>query len=211
MSGAAADTGSGPPPGGRSAGLLELVEELCSKPRSVSAALRPPSSGGIPARPGLYCWWTLERDAVPGVRGQRIAGRDEFLLYVGVSPNSPQSKQNLRSRVGTHARGNIGASTFRFSLAALLWQEQKWRPLWRKDRPLLAPQDNEALTRWQALHLRIGWVVRPKPWLVEDAVIARLAPPINLAANTEHPLHRTMSAARGALRAHAKRTAQPAP
>ena len=67
------------------------------------------------------------------------------LLYVGIAPRRPSSRQTLRTRiVGNHLRGNVGASTFRLSLAALLWEREGWRPHWRSTRVQLPPEDNYA-------------------------------------------------------------------
>lgn len=57
------------------------------------------------------------------------------LLYGGLARSVPESRETLRSRVGgKHILGVLGQSTFRRSLAALLWQEQGWRPVWKTDR-----------------------------------------------------------------------------
>jgi hypothetical protein len=46
-------------------------------------------------------------------------------LYVGVAPKRPSSRATLRSRIrGQYLAGNIGSSTFRQSLAALLGEQQ---------------------------------------------------------------------------------------
>src|SRR4051812_15272968 len=76
-------------------------------------------AGGLPASPGLYAWW-MQPGAVPGVSGPMHPTEKVQLLYVGIAPSRPSSSATLRSRVvGQHVRGNIGASTFRLSLAAL--------------------------------------------------------------------------------------------
>jgi hypothetical protein len=188
--------------------LHDLLRQLIDQPLTLGEARRSPREGGIPAEPGIYSWWTTTREALPGVPAQLGEGRSGFLLYVGISPRNASSAQGLRSRVcSNHMAGNIGGSTFRLSLASLLWRSQGWQPVWKGDRAQLSRDHNKALSEWQREHLRIGWVVCPKPWLQEPPLIGRLSPPMNLAENKDHPLHATMSAARGALREEALRYA----
>jgi hypothetical protein len=68
--------------------------------------------------------------------------------------------------------GNIGGSTFRLSLASLLWQSEAWQPIWRGDRAQLSLEDNRALSQWQREHLRVAWVACPRPWGHEGAAIS---------------------------------------
>jgi len=56
------------------------------------------------------------------------------LLYVGISPVREASRRTIRSRViGNHLNGNVGSSTFRFILAALLIDALELRPLLHAD------------------------------------------------------------------------------
>jgi len=73
------------------------------------------------------------------------------------------------------------------------------------DRPLLSSEDNAALRDWQNQHLRLTWAEHPRPWQIEKDVINKLAPPLNLAGNTSHPFHQTLSDARTSF----KNAAQP--
>lgn len=92
-------------------------------------------------------------------------------------------------------RGNTGGSTFRLTLASLLFEEKSWQPIMR-DRALLTKEDNAALSEWQRENLRVAWAVRDRPWEIEHEVISRLAPPLNLEGNKNHPFAATLSAAR---------------
>ena len=189
--------------------ILDLTEALTGGICTLGEARRKPEDGGIPPEPGLYSWWITEHDALPGVPAKALPGHSLYLLYIGIAPKDDRSRQRLRSRVcSNHMTGNIGGSTFRLSLAALLWERLGWMPVWRGDRPQLPRDDNRALSTWQAEHLRIGWVIRSEPWRYERPVIARLQPPMNLAENAAHPFHKTMSDARSRLRHTARLTNQ---
>src|SRR4051794_5059599 len=101
---------------------------------TVSDAQRTAAHGGLPGSRGLYAWW-VSPGAVPNVGGPAHPREPFELLYVGVAPKGAQSTATLRSRIhGQHLRGNIGSSTFRQSLAALLLEEQGWRVRWSGSR-----------------------------------------------------------------------------
>jgi hypothetical protein len=109
----------------------------------------------------------------------------------------------LRTRVaGNHIKGNTGGSTFRLTLASLLFETKAWQPV-MTDRPLLTRDDNRALTEWQHEHLHLTWATHPEPWTIEHEVIAQFQPPLNLAGNRAHPLGPTISAARRRSKDHA--------
>jgi hypothetical protein len=98
--------------------------------RAVAQALQAPAVAvpvvlerrdALPAAPGFYGWWS-RRGAIEGLPHiPHPADDDLSLLYVGISPVRESSRQTVRSRViGNHLNGNVGSSTFRFVLAALL-------------------------------------------------------------------------------------------
>jgi nitrogenase molybdenum-iron protein alpha/beta subunit len=97
----------------------------------------------------------------------------------------------------------MGASTFRFSLASLLFESQGWLPRRTETRVVLQPEDNRELWRWQEEHFGLTWVEVPNPWsgTQESEVIAILEPP--LAENRSHAFHETLSKARARFRSAA--------
>ena len=188
--------------------VSELIAQLTGPTVSPDDARRPEAAGGAPTEYGLYAWW-MTPGAIPGVSGPRHPSEPRELLYIGIAPGREGSTATLHSRIcKQHLGGNIGSSTFRLSLAALLVEQQGWRPVWRGDRPRLTREDNAALSAWQRQHLRLCWAPRARPREVEDAVIRELQPPLNLAGNREHPFYKTLKRGRQELRA---RAAQPPP
>lgn len=174
-----------------------MLEALLAAPLGINEAIRPQAEGGLPALGGLYAWWA-RRDSLPDVpQRPHPSCTNVDLFYVGISPVRSGSSATLRKRViGNHILGNIGGSTFRFTLAALLVQELDLSPIHPSDRPLLTRQDNAQLADWQRRNLTLTWCVRAEPWADEPDVIAELQPPLNLARNSSHPFHTTLSAAR---------------
>jgi hypothetical protein len=157
----------------------------------------------LPKTGGLYAWW-IAKNVLPVVPSTtHHNGLD--LLYIGIAPSGTSSTATLSSRVvGNHMRGNIAASTLRRTLAALLLDELKLTPLRRKTKVILPKEQNQLLSDWQQRHLKLTWHPTSKPWLLEHAVIAELAPPLNLAANNQHAFYTTLSLARRRLVESAK-------
>jgi GIY-YIG catalytic domain-containing protein len=113
----------------------------------------------------------------------------------------PTSTQTLRSRViANHLRGNIGSSTFRFSLAALLRDELALDPEQRKTKVVLSREDNAALSEWRHAQLRMTWCEHECAWEIESSVIGALDPPLNLAGQAGREFHSALTRARADLR-----------
>ncbi len=180
-----------------------MVSKLVAGLTAPDGARARPSNGGVPAEPGLYAWWGTP-DALPQVPLRYVQDAETWLLYVGIAPARLGSRQTLRGRIcGNHLRGNVGSSTFRLSLAALLWQQEGWTLSRRGSKALLAPSSNAALSAWQEQHLRVSWVVHRAPWDVEAQVIKRLSPPLNLAMNRADTYGWALSEARQRFRSAA--------
>lgn len=163
------------------------------------------ATAAIPDASGLYAWWVVG-DALPGVpTTTREASTGAALVYIGVAPNAANSKKTLRSRVvDNHLNGSIATSTVRHSLASLVVDKLSLKPTTKGTKVALPPEQNTELTAWQSMHLRLSWHATPDPWLIESAVIAALAPPLNLAGNEGHAFHGTLTAARAALKQSAR-------
>lgn len=169
----------------------EIIKVLLADPRPLDVA-KPL----LPNEPGFYAWWT-KTGSIPDVPAcPHPSISDLHLFYVGISPRYETSQQTIRKRVGgNHMRGNTGGSTFRLTLASLLFETTGWSPV-MSDRPLLTKDDNAALSAWQRENLRLSWAVRPRPSEIERAIIEKLRPPLNLEGNRTHPFAATVSAAR---------------
>ena len=70
---------------------------------------------------------------------------------------------------------------------------------------VLSSEENGRLSRWQDEHLFLTWCVHQAPWEDEVAVVGLMAPPLNLAGNSGHPFHATLTAARRRFRTEATR------
>lgn len=142
---------------------------------------------------------------MPGVPTTPHRSEPVGLLYVGIAPRDATSGAELRSRLcKQHIGGNVGSSTFRFGLAALLWEQQGWVPRRAASgKYRLDADDNRALSQWQRAHLRVRWAVVPEPWLSEPSVVEQMEPPMNRDQNADHPFYTRMGAARDRFRAAA--------
>jgi hypothetical protein len=158
----------------------------------------------LPSTPGFYGWWSRQ-GAIGGVPHVAHPRQGELsLLYVGISPVREGSRQTIRSRViGNHLKGNVGSSTFRFTLAALLTDALALDPFMRGSKVTLDAADNARLSVWQREHLLLTWCATPRPWEIEREVIAELGPPLNSADNAAHAFHAHVRGARAQFRRRA--------
>jgi hypothetical protein len=136
-------------------------------------------------RPGLYAWWVDEEGAAELSRGLGLtveAGR----IYAGQAgatkwPSGKLGANTLGKRIGQmHLAGKVRMSTFRWTLAALLF-EQLGVPV--QASMLTTPPSEQALSEWMRAHLSVA--VHPhndRDTLegLERHVLKSLDPPLNL-------------------------------
>jgi hypothetical protein len=183
----------------RNLGMLaeEIVSDLLTREVLAPSAARPPSS------PGFYAWWCREEqlnDAFPSIpkENRPPVPTAWSLIYVGISPSGPTSSRNIAIRLAKdHAGGNIGGSTFRQSLAALLTGSLGLEPRRGSDRSRLASE--VPLSRWIESACGVTFATAERPWEFETDVIAILNPPLNIDCGT-HPFRLEVKARRAALR-----------
>lgn len=170
----------------------EIVQQLRTVPVDADRAREE-----TPRAPGLYAWWVTP-GVLPGITGPRHPSDDVGeLAYVGLA-------SDLRRRVGgNHIAGRTGQSTLRRGLAALLLTSERFTTRRVGSKVVLVPEDEARLSDWMRKHLRVSWAEHPQPALVEEAVVARTGPPMNVAFNRAHPLYPVITAARSAYRASA--------
>jgi hypothetical protein len=139
---------------------------------------------GNAAVPGLYAWWADAAGAVDLSRGAGLViepGR----IYAGQagaasSQSGKASRATLKSRLlSLHLGGNLGASTFRLTLASLLVDRLGLAP----DSREFSAQSHAALTTWMGEHLTLAVHAFPDGVLLhelERRVLAALDPPLNV-------------------------------
>jgi hypothetical protein len=179
-----------------------IARALMVRPVDVRLVLQRPEL--VPAEPGFYGWWS-RRGAIEGVPHVSNPVDDDLsLLYIGISPVRATSGQTVRSRViGNHLTGNVGSSTFRFVLAALLMETLSLHPFLRREKVVLDPVENARLSAWQREHLLLTWHAKERPWEIENEVIAQLGPPLNSAGNVGHAFYPRVRDARAGFRRRA--------
>lgn len=151
----------------------------------------------VPAVAGIYGWHFVTAPA-----NQLDSNR---LLYVGIAPrhmSNRNSSQSLRTRIRYHFRGNAAGSTLRLTLGCLLGLEL--RRVGSGQRLTFGAAGEAELNAWMEANARVCWYACPTPWKVESAVIARVALPLNLDQNRDHPFRAHLSALRAGARARAR-------
>lgn len=173
----------------------EHVDELVAGLQDASRAVTPADFLGRGrttwAKPGLYAWWVDTAGAVLLTDGLGIR-LDPSLIYAG---QAGATRPGLRTASTLWARiadqqlgGPTQQSTFRQILAAVLRI------------PLDLPDENAPqLTGWMHAHLRLVTIPAldtDRLGQIEEAVLRRLDPPLNLRGMTETPVRRRISTLR---------------
>jgi hypothetical protein len=147
--------------------VSNVISVLSSAPVTTDAASAALSRGS-----GVYAWWarpTVFPD-LPGMANP--TDPTVRLLYVGRATS-------LRGRIlRTHLRRS-GSSTLRRTLAGLLMPSEGYQTMW-KDGVVLVPADELRLTAWMRTNLRLTWAEHPRPDEIEDELLWRLVPPLNV-------------------------------
>jgi hypothetical protein len=140
-------------------------------------------------RPGLYGWWVDEAGAADLARVIGIGGRDELAagrLVIGQAgatkwPSGRTVNDTLGQRIGeTHLGGKVRMSTFRWTLAAILFDQLG---LQGQAAMLLTPPSEQALSGWMREHLSIAVHPHDDRDSLEGLrreLLAMLDPPLNL-------------------------------
>ncbi|MGW1467735.1 GIY-YIG nuclease family protein [Streptomyces sp. NPDC002308] len=170
--------------------VRRAIESLSTAPRSL-----PGAAEAAPNSAGLYAWWAPPNvlPAFPGPANSEDPGRR--LLYLGKATR-------LRSRISSNHLRRSGSSTLRRTLAGLLMATEGYRTTWT-DRVVLVPEDERRLTEWMHGHLSLTWAVHPGPGEMEDELIVRWRPPLNVRGAARGSVREAVEEARARYRGSA--------
>ena len=182
--------------------LDELVERLSDRVNAEPAATFPHDRHEV-QYPGLYSWWVDDTGAqmisVPFT--EPIHG----LIYAGQAGaaarrSGQEGNATLLSRISTnHLGGNIGSSTFRQTLTAILFEQLQLQLAAPKK---LTAASNRTVTEWMQAHLSLIVAACPDRSTLatlEDHVLAALDPPLNLQGMQPSATRRTLGRLRKQL------------
>lgn len=162
---------------------------------SRSAVLAKPSP--VPQEPGAYAWYFKE--IPPNVPTDGCLTKDGLTsLYVGISPDKfgkPNSKQNLRTRITNHYRGNAEGSTLRRSLGVLLTIQSDFplRRVGSGKRMTFTHLGEQWLDEWMEENAFVCWTEHPTPWELEEELLETLSLPLNIKGNKDHVFANSLS------------------
>jgi GIY-YIG catalytic domain len=179
------------------------LEDLDLRPHRIQATSWP---GGLTdlAKAGLYSWWVDESGAADlsaGLGMEVIVGR----IYAGQTgatrwPSGTVVTSTLSGRIGgNHLRGNVRGSTFRRTLAAVLWEPRAFAV---SGPARLNPSSEKDLSEWMRLHLEVAvhrFAERDSLADLEHHVLARLDPPLNLEGMPATSIRMRLAELRAAL------------
>lgn len=147
--------------------LDDLIANLLADPVA-AATVRTHA----PATSGLYAWWAHPAvlPALAGPTHPVLPGLR--LLYIGIA-------STLRTRLASNHLRRSGSSTLRRTLAGLLLDDEGYRTRWT-DRVVLIDDNETRMMDWMTTHLQVSWCEHPAPRDVEEPIIRRLHPPLNV-------------------------------
>ena len=171
-------------PGFEHGDVRNAIADLAGAPTLVSARDWP---AGVTCldRPGLYAWCVDAAGAADLARGLGFAV-DAGCIYAGLAgatwwPSGKTTDQTLGRRIGQmHLGGKVRMSTFRWTLASLLFDQLEMQV---QASMLITPASEQALSEWMREHLCVAvhpYDDRDTLAELEHAVLERLDPPLNL-------------------------------
>ena len=156
----------------------------------------------VPAASGVYGWWFR---AVPALIDTAECRKHDglVLLYAGISPRRPPasgqaaSRQDVRQRLRMHYAGNAEGSTLRKTLGCLLAGQLgiQLRRVGSGRRKTFADGE-QLLSAWMSENAFVSWVIRERPWELEQDLIGAVDLPLNLEGNIGHRFHPELTRAR---------------
>lgn len=173
--------------------------ERCSKLLCSPAALYSPSEvlDSIAERKmnGIYTWWFRNLPEYVPTTGNVVGGFN--LMYLGIGPARPTSKQHLYGRLKNHLSPDSTKSTLRRSLGSLLSKPLSLRFVVSRvsagNKLHFGLGEGEMrLSDWMTQNARIGWLEYRCPWDLEKRLIYSLNLPLNIEHNSHHPFYPTL-------------------
>jgi hypothetical protein len=163
--------------------VVSLANWLSNRDNAEPAASFPRDPQAV-AGPGLYSWWADSEGLC--ILGEPFGVALPPLIYAGQTGATSRRARvervaTLRSRIGgNHLNGNANSSTFRRTLSSVLMGPLQLRVC---GRGRLDEDSNRAVSIWMRRHLAVATVSVPDRSSlaeVEEAVLARIDPPLNL-------------------------------
>jgi hypothetical protein len=145
---------------------------------------------GITFEKGIYFWfadeYALRRLNIPLEPLYQIFKNTEclYLIYIGIGPKSPNTKQILKERIcKCHLGNGIRQSTLRQSISALLEHNPFNSRVGKDMKIFLEPTLESEITNLINEHFSVGFIKHNEPWEIEKGFIQTYEPPINLDGN----------------------------
>jgi hypothetical protein len=181
--------------------LQTILTNLTSQGASCRAAAWPGTLRDL-NRPGLYAWWvdTTGSQLISTRLGVSIPAG---IVYVGQA-GAAKDKDNhatLGSRIGdNHISGRIRNSTFRLTVAAILFEELESHI---SDDRNIGPVGERVVSDWISKHMSITVALladRKRIGAFEDQVLGALDPPLNLKGMANSLVREALSQRRSMFR-----------
>ena len=136
----------------------------------------------VPAAPGLYCIRIKNPDALPEPFRTELKNRKHNIIYIGIA-----SRSLNRRMLNQELRAN-GHGTFFRSIGAVLGYLPPFNSLKGKKNKRnykFSPKDEQKIIRWINENLLVNWVVTKDFKALEEPLIRKYLPLLNLDHNPE--------------------------
>ena len=156
----------------------------------------------VPRENGIYAWYFKE---IPNIAlfkkyfnfkndhlmKDTIKFGEYQLLYIGISPSSPKSNNNIRNRIRSHMNSNASASTLRLTLGCLISEQLNISLKQIRNRFYFGEEEN-ILSEWMEHNTFVTFESCSEPWLVEAEAIKTLNLPLNILDNGHNKFYNAL-------------------
>ncbi len=161
--------------------------------------------------PGIYAWFFKE--IPPYIRTDGCVKLENlYLLYIGISPNSPPkngkppSNQTIYDRIRNHYSGNAEGSTLRLTLGCLLSEKLKIElRRFGSGKRMTFWTGEKTLSEWMGENAFVTWIYQEEPWILEEELISHLFLPLNLQINKHNINYPIISSIRSKAKANTRK------
>ncbi len=137
----------------------------------------------VPDEKGLYCIRLIEGERLPSKYQEELEERKSRLLYIGKAENKSLEKRFLRQELRAKGHG-----TFFRSVGAMLGYAPPRGSLSNRKNQnnyKFSRADEAAIISWMNQHLEASWTAFDGPFVIEQYLIARHAPLLNIDSNPQ--------------------------
>lgn len=191
--------------------IAGLIEHLGDVGRSCPVSEFPSGFEDLD-HPGIYAWWANDYAAnfMSDRLGEEIAPGIVYIGQAGAIKSGSKSNSNLFQRLSSnHMGGTLRTSTFRLSIAAILWEEVRQFHIGDRE---IGDRGEQQISQWIEQNFRLvaaPFADRNQLRMAEAEVLSHFNPALNLAGMGPSRIRSALTARRAALRRSVEKATAP--